>query len=200
MVVRYASLAPTGPSQAQTAACEALSIGRCLQALSRCSFDTLQILQDDSDAFGKEPAHKQGPAPGCGLPIGSIRVPGVRHLAQPPIAACASWHRRAHSNSALMLLGQLRSITAQARRSLPCQSAFQASSQAPPASQAGAWTPAAAACRQRGPHRRAFSARELSLANERYRAWRAGRANGIAFVLAVKGETLPSMRSRSTVA
>ncbi len=99
-----------------------------------------------------------------------------------------------------MLLGQLRSITAQARRSLPCQSAFQASSQAPPASQAGAWTPAAAACRHRGPHRRAFSARELSLANERYLAWKAGRAKGIAFVLAVKGKTLASMRSRSTVA
>ncbi|PRW59940.1 glycosyl transferase family 2 [Chlorella sorokiniana] len=63
-----------------------------------------------------------------------------------------------------------------------------ASTQTPAASQQGAWTPAAAACRQAGPHRRAFSARELFLANERYRAWKAGRSKGIAFALAVKGQ------------
>lgn len=78
---------------------------------------------------------------------------------------------------------------------------LQASSQAPAASsQASAWTPAAAACRHLGPHRRAFSARELSLANERYRAWKAGHAQGIAFALAIKGKRLAGLRCSIIVA
>lgn len=65
---------------------------------------------------------------------------------------------------------------------------MQASIKEPAVSPAGAWTAAAAACRKQGPHRRAFSSRELSLANERYRAWKAGHTKGIAACLAVKGK------------
>ena len=42
-------------------------------------------------------------------------------------------------------------------------------------------------CRSAAPHRRNFSSQELALQEQRYRAWQAGTARGVAMCLAVKG-------------